>query len=95
MYELGWHTKGIIGVTQPRRVAAMTVAERVSNERGEVLGGTVGVSVSFIDRVSDDTHIKVCTQKTKCQLNSEYIQYSTLKIVFMFCSVHDRRDFVA
>lgn len=59
LYEFGWHTKGIIGVTQPRRVAAMTLADRVANERGEVLGGTVGVSVSFIDRVSDDTHIKV------------------------------------
>lgn len=59
LYEFGWHTKGIIGITQPRRVAAMTVADRVANERGEVLGSTVGVSVSFIDRVSDATHIKV------------------------------------
>lgn len=59
LYEFGWHTKGIIGVTQPRRVSAMTVADRIANERGEVLGDTVGVSVSFIDKCTENTQIKV------------------------------------
>lgn len=59
LYEFGWHTKGIIGITQPRRVSAMTVADRIANERGEVLGDTVGVSVSFIDKCTENTQIKV------------------------------------
>lgn len=59
MYEFGWHTKGIIGVTQPRRVSALTVSDRVASERGEILGETVGVAVSFIEKCSENTHIKV------------------------------------
>lgn len=59
LYEFGWHSKGIIGITQPRRVSAMTVADRIANERGEVLGDTVGVSVSFIDKCTENTQIKV------------------------------------
>lgn len=37
----------------------MTVADRIANERGEVLGDTVGVSVSFIDKCTENTQIKV------------------------------------
>lgn len=37
----------------------MTVADRIANERGEVLGDTVGVSVSFIDKCTESTQIKV------------------------------------
>lgn len=59
LVELGWHTKGLIAVTEPRRVAAMTLAERVASERGEILGQTVGVSISFVDRCTEQTHIKV------------------------------------
>lgn len=59
LYEFGWHTKGIIAVTQPRRVSAITLADRVASERGEILGGTVGVSISFLDKISDGTYIKV------------------------------------
>lgn len=59
LYEFGWHTKGLIGITQPRRVSALTLADRVASERGEILGDTVGVSVSFIDKYSEHTYIKV------------------------------------
>lgn len=59
LYEFGWHTKGIIGITQPRRVSALTVSDRVANERGEILGDTVGVAVSFIEKCGENTYIKV------------------------------------
>lgn len=61
LYELGWHLKGngIIGVTEPRRISAITLADRVSTERGEILGDTVGVSVSFVDKHGSNTSIKV------------------------------------
>jgi ATP-dependent helicase HrpA len=50
-----------IGHTQPRRIAARTIAERVSEELGGELGGLVGYQVRFTDRVSSDTRIKVMT----------------------------------
>jgi ATP-dependent helicase HrpA len=50
-----------IGHTQPRRIAARTIAERVSEELGGELGGLVGYQVRFTDRVSSDTRVKVMT----------------------------------
>ena len=50
-----------IAHTQPRRIAARTIAERISEELGVELGGLVGYQVRFTDRVSDDTRIKVMT----------------------------------
>ena len=59
--ELGRGVAGLIGHTQPRRVAARTIAERVADELGTELGGLVGYTVRFTDRVSDGTLIKVMT----------------------------------
>lgn len=50
-----------IAHTQPRRIAARTIAERISDELGVELGGLVGYQVRFTDRVSDETRIKVMT----------------------------------
>lgn len=61
LYEFGWHTKGIIGITEPRRVSAITLADRVATERGELVGDVVGASVRFIDKCSANTKIKVRT----------------------------------
>ena len=52
---------GIIACTQPRRVAAMTVAQRVAQERGCQLGGEVGYTVRFDDCTSPSTRIKYMT----------------------------------
>jgi ATP-dependent helicase HrpA len=59
--ELGRGVRGLIGHTQPRRVAARTIAERVAEELGVELGGAVGYTVRFTDRVADGTLIKVMT----------------------------------
>lgn len=59
LFEQGWHAKGLIGVTEPRRISALTLAERVAQERGELTGESVGVSVRFIEKVSPITRIKV------------------------------------
>ncbi|MFI5495673.1 ATP-dependent RNA helicase HrpA [Actinoplanes sp. NPDC051859] len=59
--ELGRGVRGQIGHTQPRRIAARTVAERIAEELDTPLGGTVGYKVRFTDQVSDDTMIKVMT----------------------------------
>lgn len=50
-----------IGHTQPRRIAARTIAERISDELGQELGGLVGYQVRFTDKVGKDTRIKLMT----------------------------------
>ncbi len=52
---------GMIGCTQPRRIAARAVATRVAQELQSELGTTVGYQVRFTDRVGDDTRIKFMT----------------------------------
>ncbi|MCY7354663.1 MAG: ATP-dependent RNA helicase HrpA [Lysobacter sp.] len=52
---------GMIGCTQPRRIAARTVARRVAEELQVPLGGTVGYQVRFNDNVGDDTVVKFMT----------------------------------
>jgi ATP-dependent helicase HrpA len=59
--ELGRGVLGYVGHTQPRRLAARTIAERVAEELGGDVGGTVGYAVRFADRVGEDTLVKVMT----------------------------------
>jgi ATP-dependent helicase HrpA len=59
--ELGRGVAGLIGHTQPRRVAARAIAERVAEELGTDLGTTVGYTVRFNDRVGPATLVKVMT----------------------------------
>ncbi|MEP5568918.1 MAG: ATP-dependent RNA helicase HrpA [Halioglobus sp.] len=59
--ELGRGTKGLIGHTQPRRLAARTVAQRIAQELNTELGAVVGYQVRFNDRVSADTAVKLMT----------------------------------
>jgi ATP-dependent helicase HrpA len=59
--ELGRGVQGLIGHTQPRRIAARTVAERISDEMGTPLGGVVGYTVRFRDQVGDGTLVKLMT----------------------------------
>lgn len=58
LYEDGYGQFGMIGCTQPRRVAAMSVAKRVSEEMDVKLGSTVGYAIRFEDVTSVDTVIK-------------------------------------
>lgn len=61
LYEDGYGNRGMIGCTQPRRVAAMSVAKRVSEEMECKLGSTVGYAIRFEDCTSKDTVIKYMT----------------------------------
>lgn len=58
LYEDGYCSNGLIGCTQPRRVAAMSVAKRVSEEMECKLGSTVGYSIRFEDVTTPETKIK-------------------------------------
>jgi ATP-dependent helicase HrpA len=59
--DAGLGFKGLIGHTQPRRLAARTVSTRIAQEMQVELGGAVGYQVRFTDQVSDKTLIKVMT----------------------------------
>ncbi|KAG8244813.1 Pre-mRNA-splicing factor ATP-dependent RNA helicase PRP16 [Homalodisca vitripennis] len=61
LHEDGYSKYGLIGCTQPRRVAAMSVAKRVSDEMSSKLGDTVGYAIRFEDCTSEDTVIKYMT----------------------------------
>src|SRR3954470_21197473 len=59
--ELGRGIDGMIGHTQPRRLAARTVAQRIADELNTPLGDAVGYAVRFTDQVSDRTLVKLMT----------------------------------
>ncbi|XP_053310932.1 ATP-dependent RNA helicase DHX33 [Spea bombifrons] len=61
LYEAGIGRQGIIGVTQPRRVAAISLASRISEEKRTVLSKLVGYTVRFEDVTSEETKIKFLT----------------------------------
>ncbi|MDQ4094036.1 MAG: ATP-dependent RNA helicase HrpA, partial [Actinomycetota bacterium] len=81
--ELGRGIRGTIGHTQPRRLAARTVAERIADELGVPVGGAVGWKVRFTDRASDDTLVKLMTDGILlAEIQSDRLlrQYDTLII---------------
>ncbi|MDJ0923405.1 MAG: ATP-dependent RNA helicase HrpA [Acidimicrobiia bacterium] len=59
--ELGRGSEGWIGHTQPRRIAARSIATRIADELGATVGGLVGYTVRFSDQVGDQTVIKLMT----------------------------------
>jgi ATP-dependent helicase HrpA len=59
--ELGRGVAGMIGHTQPRRIAARTVSDRIASELNSTLGHAVGYKVRFSDKVSGGTYIKLMT----------------------------------
>ncbi len=59
--ELGRGVEGLIGHTQPRRIAARTIAERIASELDEPLGETVGYTVRFSDSVGPRTRLRLMT----------------------------------
>ena len=81
--ELGFGNLGMIGHTQPRRIAARSVAARIAEELETELGGLVGYKVRFNDQISDDTQIKLMTDGillAEIQNNRFLNQYSCLII---------------
>jgi pre-mRNA-splicing factor ATP-dependent RNA helicase DHX16 len=61
LYEAGYGRRGVIGCTQPRRVAATSLARRVSEEMGVRLGHNVGYAIRFDDCTSSLTRVKYMT----------------------------------
>ncbi|MFJ2645816.1 ATP-dependent RNA helicase HrpA [Streptomyces sp. NPDC087420] len=82
--ELGRGVRGMIGHTQPRRIAARTVAERVAEELDTPLGEAVGWKVRFTDQVNQDaTFVKLMTDGillAEIQTDRDLLAYDTIII---------------
>ncbi|MET8066855.1 ATP-dependent RNA helicase HrpA [Micromonospora sp. NPDC005313] len=81
--ELGRGITGLIGHTQPRRLAARTVADRIADELGTELGDVVGYKVRFTDQVGENSLVKLMTDGillAELQTDRMLRQYDTLII---------------
>lgn len=81
--ELGRGIRGTIGHTQPRRLAARTVAQRIADELHVPLGGAVGYTVRFTDQADDSTLVKLMTDGillAEIQRDRRLLRYDTIII---------------
>ena len=79
--EAGRGVRGTIGHTQPRRLAARTVAQRIADELGVALGDAVGYTVRFTDQASDRTLVKLMTDGillAEIARDRQLLRYDTL-----------------
>ena len=81
--DAGRGISGKIACTQPRRIAAITIAHRIAEELGETLGRSVGYKIRFQDRAARDSYIKIMTDGmllAETQSDRGLYEYDTLII---------------
>ena len=61
LHEAGYSSRGIVGVTQPRRIAALSVSDFIAHQIGKKVPDTVGYTMRFEDKTDDTTVIKIMT----------------------------------
>ena len=79
--DAGRGIDGLIGCTQPRRIAALTVARRIAEELGQPLGQAVGHKIRFSDRTGPEAYIKIMTDGillAEAQSDRSLASYDTL-----------------
>ncbi|MEL3908739.1 MAG: ATP-dependent RNA helicase [Treponemataceae bacterium] len=96
LHEAGYSERGMIGVTQPRRIAALSVSEFIAKQLNTEISGLVGYKMRFADKTSPETKIKIMTDGILLQelkLDPWLSKYS----VIMVDEAHERSlniDFV-
>jgi ATP-dependent RNA helicase DHX8/PRP22 len=78
------HSEKVIGITQPRRVAAVTVATRVAEEASVRLGQEVGYTIRFEDATSRATRIKYMTDGMLLRWCSSAMNHQDILVCFSF-----------
>ena len=61
LHQAGYSSRGIVGVTQPRRIAALSVSEFIARQIGKKIPDTVGYTMRFEDKTDEQTVIKIMT----------------------------------
>jgi ATP-dependent helicase HrpA len=83
LHEAGYTRSGMIGVTQPRRIATLSVCEFIAGQLGSEVGELIGYKMRFEDKTSPRTHLKIMTDGTLLQeLKTDPLleQYSVLMV---------------
>jgi ATP-dependent helicase HrpA len=81
LHEAGYGRNGTIGVTQPRRIAAVSVCEFIAAQLDERIGQTVGYKMRFEDRTGPETRLKIMTDGILLQeikLDYDLLQYGVI-----------------
>jgi ATP-dependent helicase HrpA len=89
LHEAGYSASGIIGVTQPRRIATLSVCEYISAQLNKKTGGFVGYKMRFEDITSSETRVKIMTDGILLQeLKAD--PYLSRYSVIMIDEAHER-----
>ncbi|ADK81029.1 protein of unknown function DUF1605 [Sediminispirochaeta smaragdinae DSM 11293] len=89
LYEAGYAGRGIIGVTQPRRIAAVSVSDYIASQMGTKVPGIVGYKMRFEDQTVSETAIKIMTDGILLQeLKAD--RYLSRYSVIMVDEAHER-----
>jgi len=83
LHEASYSMHGIIGVTQPRRIAAVSVSEFIARQMGTPIPGLIGYKMRFEDRTNHETKIKIMTDGMLLQemkLDSWLSRYSVIVV---------------
>ena len=89
LYHSGYAEDGIIGVTQPRRIAAVSVTEFIAGQLGKAIPETIGYKMRFEDKTDPSTRIKIMTDGILLQeMKADY--YLSRYSVIMVDEAHER-----
>ena len=89
LHEAGYADSGVIGVTQPRRIAAVSVCRFIAKQMGSKVGGTVGYKMRFEDITGPETRLKIVTDGTLLQ-EMKGDRWLTKYSVLMIDEAHER-----
>ena len=67
LHEAGYTARGMVGVTQPRRIATLSVCDYIAKQIGTTVPGLVGYKMRFEDKTVPETHMKIMTDGTLLQ----------------------------
>ena len=89
LHEAGYATNGLIGVTQPRRIATLSVSDFIARQLEVKVGGLVGYKMRFEDKTGVDTKIKIMTDGILLQ-EMKLDPYMSRYQVIMVDEAHER-----